>query len=307
MGKRKPRLCKVCGKEFHSETGRTCCSDKCSKQADIEARLARRKPQTCQWCGEEFWRRDCSRQKFCSSECLIMAHRAEKPPKDAPTPVRYQVLCGWCGVSFETSYPNQKYCSRECSYKGNLKDHRDAWAAEYQPRIHVCKQCGDEFGTECGDTHSVFCCQSCADKWKRIQDHQTERHRQYMNLYRSKREKQIQQQFVEPILYETLYKRDKGLCQICSLPVLPKGADNDWDGTIDHIIPVSLDGEHSMANCQLAHRICNSLKNRDGKGYHIDWEEKSRENHYWSIKFARLEKLLGGRLRGAKSSRFFAC
>ena len=39
----------------------------------------------------------------------------------------------------------------------------------------------------------------------------------------------------------------------------------------------------------------------------IDWEEKSRENHYWSIKFARLEKLLGGRLRGAKSSRFFAC
>ena len=101
--------------------------------------------------------------------------------------------------------------------------------------------------------------------------------------------------------------RDKGLCQICSLPVLPKGADNDWDGTIDHIIPVSLDGEHSMANCQLAHRICNSLKNRDGKGYHIDWEEKSRENHYWSIKFARLEKLLGARLRGGKSSRSFAC
>ena len=30
--------------------------------------------------------------------------------------------------------------------------------------------------------------------------------------------------------------------------------------TIDHIVPISLGGEHSYANCQAVHFMCNSKK-----------------------------------------------
>jgi 5-methylcytosine-specific restriction endonuclease McrA len=31
-------------------------------------------------------------------------------------------------------------------------------------------------------------------------------------------------------------------------------------GTIDHIVPVSAGGEHTMANCVVMHRSCNAKK-----------------------------------------------
>lgn len=64
-----------------------------------------------------------------------------------------------------------------------------------------------------------------------------------------------------------------------------KFCDDSWGGTIDHIVPLSVGGEHSMSNCQLAHRICNSLKGTADDGFAIDWKEKSMENNYWSAKF----------------------
>ena len=65
-----------------------------------------------------------------------------------------------------------------------------------------------------------------------------------------------------------------------------------WGGTIDHIIAVSVGGEHSVKNCQLAHRICNSLKCKDAEGYTIDWEIKSSENNYWKNKYECYKKLM---------------
>ena len=32
--------------------------------------------------------------------------------------------CKWCGKEFEQTYPNQKYCSKECSYKQSLENNK---------------------------------------------------------------------------------------------------------------------------------------------------------------------------------------
>lgn len=51
-----------------------------------------------------------------------------------------------------------------------------------------------------------------------------------------------------------LWKRDGGMCGICRQPV---GLD---DMHIDHIVPVSMGGEGSLANLQPTHPRCNLLK-----------------------------------------------
>ena len=107
-----------------------------------------------------------------------------------------------------------------------------------------------------------------------------------MRQIKKLREKQLIAVFIEPVDYESLFNRDDGICGICGLPVLfDKFADDNWGGTIDHIVPISVGGKHSMANCQLAHRICNSLKSNSLDFAGIDWEEKSSKDNYWKTKY----------------------
>lgn len=62
-----------------------------------------------------------------------------------------------------------------------------------------------------------------------------------------------------------VFKRDGWICQICFEPVsFPVRADRcrdvereDWEPTIDHVIPRSLGGPDEIDNLRLAHRKCN--------------------------------------------------
>lgn len=60
--------------------------------------------------------------------------------------------------------------------------------------------------------------------------------------------------FVEDVHKLVLLERDDGVCGICGGDVDPLNFD------IDHIVPLSRGGEHSYANTQTAHPICNSKK-----------------------------------------------
>ena len=72
----------------------------------------------------------------------------------------------------------------------------------------------------------------------------------------------------EPIDLDELIKRDKGVCHLCGGKVSkrrrkPRGkswvADSDYP-TVDHVIPLSRDGEHVWSNVKLAHWSCNRRK-----------------------------------------------
>lgn len=60
--------------------------------------------------------------------------------------------------------------------------------------------------------------------------------------------------FVEHVDESIVYERDMGLCQVCGLPV------EIGEFHLDHRIALSRGGEHSYANCQTAHDICNIRK-----------------------------------------------
>lgn len=53
-----------------------------------------------------------------------------------------------------------------------------------------------------------------------------------------------------------LSERDSGICGICK-----KFIEQFHEKSIDHVLPVSRGGTHTWDNVQLAHRICNSVKN----------------------------------------------
>ena len=58
-----------------------------------------------------------------------------------------------------------------------------------------------------------------------------------------------------------VYERDGWVCQLCGEPVDPdlKGPD-PMCASIDHVVPLSHGGDHSMGNVQLTHLGCNSAK-----------------------------------------------
>jgi len=59
---------------------------------------------------------------------------------------------------------------------------------------------------------------------------------------------------VEPVDRTTVYLRDQGLCGVCGNGVLFE------DMHLDHKVPLSKNGEHSYANTQTTHGLCNRRK-----------------------------------------------
>jgi len=59
---------------------------------------------------------------------------------------------------------------------------------------------------------------------------------------------------IEAIDYNAIYRRDKGICHICSNPV-PLSRLH-----FDHVVPLSKGGAHSMENIKVSHARCNLRK-----------------------------------------------
>lgn len=73
----------------------------------------------------------------------------------------------------------------------------------------------------------------------------------------------------EGICHQELHRIFNGTCQLCGNKTQPPEVWVGWDGksampyapTVDHIIPLARAGTHTWDNVQLAHSLCNSLKN----------------------------------------------
>lgn len=67
---------------------------------------------------------------------------------------------------------------------------------------------------------------------------------------------------VEVVRPADVFERDGWRCGICAAPVDPVLAHPDpMSASVDHLVPLSLGGAHSMANVQCAHLQCNIRKN----------------------------------------------
>lgn len=59
---------------------------------------------------------------------------------------------------------------------------------------------------------------------------------------------------IRPAVKERVKEDSEHICALCGRPI------NDWDGTIDHIEPLSRGGKNSPSNLRYVHKSCNQAK-----------------------------------------------
>lgn len=237
--------CLNCGKEFSSNQpqAKFCCRKCQCKYRKKHYRISN--SYICKYCGKEFHPKGYDRTTYCSRECAFADKAAmTKKPKEKKMPV-----CVICGKEFEGRL-NCKYCSDEC--RKEKKKQRALMMSQCIHNLNIkprpCKECGIIFKPQYGSKHRKYCSNKCSNRAMSREE-------------KSKRRQQMKRAFVERVYFKKIYQRDKGICQICGEPVEYNRCNKDkMAATIDHVIPLSKGGKHCYDNCQLAHRLCNSLK-----------------------------------------------
>lgn len=198
-----------------------------------------------------------------------------------PEPI--SASCPVCGVEFDPIVPvstggsrRKTYCTRKCSGRARqqrayysekgrkaYQAYRDAGkfaansrrsrASRRSTRSVVCVYCGVSF--EHIGSHSRVTCGS--PECRRSAD------RDAVNVRLAKKRKVT----IESFTALSIFERDQWKCGLCGQRV-----DQDLkypdplSVSLDHIVPISQDGDHSRANTQCAHLQCNLRKGRYGGG-----------------------------------------
>lgn len=91
----------------------------------------------------------------------------------------------------------------------------------------------------------------------------TRRRRKYEE--RARRAAHLSIAIVEHFTLEDIAERDKYRCGLCKKRVdMTLKVPEFMAPTLDHVLPVAMGGDHTRANAQLAHFICNSSKSDGG-------------------------------------------
>lgn len=105
----------------------------------------------------------------------------------------------------------------------------------------------------------------CSMHWKRADRQergpQSEPWTERRKVNHQKRRAQKMQLPADPILSADVYERDGWVCGLCDLSVDGSLAyPEPFSASLDHIIPLSKGGHHTLDNVQLAHLQCNVRK-----------------------------------------------
>lgn len=168
---------------------------------------------------------------------------------------RAERVCAQCGKSWMATRRFQnRYCSYECSGKaGRTVEDRS------------CPQCGGSFRPK--HKNAVYCGAACfaefiqqraADRRKRIRGQRNgNRHLKRTQRYGGKFT------WVDPL---EIFERDQWSCWICGYPVgRAVKYPSPLSASLDHVKPLALGGDHTVANLRCAHLICNVRRGCPGK------------------------------------------
>lgn len=269
--------CVHCGAPFTPKHGRRFCTDECrradynaKRRGDKVARLANAPEHVCEHCGVTFRRRKDKKNaaRFCSRECGFAAksnlraeQRVSPELREAASvfAVSYSVarcVCVQCGVRFIGSSLADRYCSEACEeqYK---RARYIAWNDNGRDRSpRPCSTCGVVFTPEYGDRRRKFCSSECNAK--------SEAAKASRKAAKMRRRCAVVEA-VDPLI---VFDRDGWRCQLCGIrtPKRLRGTYDDRAPELDHIMPISLGGEHSYRNTQCSCRKCNAAKSNTPLG-----------------------------------------
>lgn len=173
---------------------------------------------------------------FCSDACRSARYPPPSVAQRGPRPCRF---CGW---TFSSSHAGHVFCSTDCSNAASGKVRRTSRFTVFS--WDECATCG-EFWMNMYAQQTR--CPPCAASAKRARI-----------AFRRATHRGAIGNHIDP---DVIFDRDGWVCQLCNLPVLHfVRFPHPRSPSIDHILPVSLGGQHVESNVQLAHFGCNSAK-----------------------------------------------
>ena len=272
------KSCLYCGEEFKAiDKNRKYCTSTCASR---HAGEQRRGEYFCEYCGKPRSSDHPNRNRFCSRECANTAKHEETEKRNEEKRILHENEmkrdCDYCGETFVSKGSASRFCSDECRRLGILRE------LSFVPEERACPQCGKLFYTTLSAKDKIYCSEKCRAR----KDHKK---------YKDTRKRQMRKAFVEPVGIKFTYKKYGGRCAICGQDV-PDTTEpsNQWASTVDHIMPISKGGLHMKSNCQLAHRLCNSIKLDVTEDFTFDWRTKMEEEPgRWEDKLDDLRDQIG--------------
>lgn len=189
-----------------------------------------------------------------------------------------QANCAHCGAPFATSRSDKRYCGkpcqeaanpRRCDQPGCSKPHRARglctthYNQQLQPDRHrksmtTCTVCGSSLIRASTSTRRPSCSVACRSA---LSGHDGSVGAYTWANDAAHRAREAGALVVQVFGREQVFDRDGWTCQCCGLVVsLDTDALDPRSATVDHVIPISIGGEHSLANAQCLCLRCNSIK-----------------------------------------------
>jgi hypothetical protein len=238
----KPKVCKDCGSDqlathLSNNRAKYRCID-CYRAHERNrpkrvGRAPRRK--RCHGCGDWY-----ISGKHCG-QCPSLGPR--RPPAPAPKFIGPSLdnvrlgECVGCGITINT-YRGKKWCHASCRHiaSGRSPSRVDIF-------VGPCARCGVVFvGREDG---SRCCSVLCSNRMQRSRQ-------------RAKRRARLKNVKTEPYTLREIADRDGWKCHLCGKKVPDRQyTADDNDPTIDHLVPISAQGDDIRSNVALAHNRCN--------------------------------------------------
>jgi hypothetical protein len=202
--------------------------------------------------------RDASRRRFCSPACKAAGRY--RLGQGAPQIV--SAACPACGVEYSYPVPGRKRetCGKRACITANT--HRKAKAQRAEAWVERdCVHCGLPIPFDRVSTHPYakdgvrktnktarFCSEACNSK----------AHALTRKIYRRAGQTKVEGYLV---LRADIAERDRWLCGICGGRVSRERRHPDpLCASVDHIVPLALDGTNDFDNLQLTHLRCNLSK-----------------------------------------------
>jgi len=252
------KSCVVCSESFETTLpGKKTCSAKCQKERfnakarKLNNRIRAIKP--CGECGKSFGV-TVNKKHFCSKRCANRNGHKQRSPhitessrllsskrmKQIAARRRKCTGCGHAYLQIGKKLLHKTLCKGCCDVAKERNSRR------------TCEDCGVVYTKE--KYQSSKRCSACSDARRREVIRECKKRRGHRM--------RAKQKGGDLFVSRDIFKRDLWRCYLCGTKVRVYATKRNMpdEATIDHVVPVSKGGEHSLANCRCACRVCNTLK-----------------------------------------------